>query len=78
MRTLRLAPAVLLASGLAFVCAGPAQAVGAGCPPVFTLAPVSILGDDFTGQVDNVNHDGMICIRILKNGAGIFVDNAHP
>lgn len=55
--------------------AGPA---GAGCPPGWELAPVSILGEDFTGVADNVNHDGMICVRDLRNGAAVFIDNTVP
>jgi hypothetical protein len=50
-----------------------------GCPSTFTLAPVSVLGTDFTGVADNVNHDGMICIRELPSGKiGIFIDNTAP
>jgi hypothetical protein len=77
MRTLRLAPVVLLASALALA-ASPAQAADGGCPPVFQLAPVSILGDNVDGQVDNVNHDGFICVRTITKGYVIFVDNVHP
>ena len=77
MRALRLVLVLLLgAAGL--LLASPAQAVGSGCPPVFQLAPVSVLGADFTGQADNVNHDGWICIRVLNSGSGVFVDNVVP
>jgi len=51
---------------------------GTGCPPGWNLAPVSILGEDFTGVADNVNHDGQICIRGLRNGGGVFIDNTAP
>lgn len=48
-----------------------------GCPKGFYLASVDVLGTDFTGVADNVNHDGMICLKDLANG-GIFVDNTMP
>ena len=51
---------------------------GTGCPKGFTLESVEVLGDDFTGVADNVNHDGLICIKPLKSGGGIFIDNTTP
>jgi hypothetical protein len=77
MRELRLVLVLLLGAAGALV-ASPAHAVGSQCPKVFELAPVSVLGADFTGQVDNVNHDGWICIRVLTSGSGVFVDNVVP
>jgi hypothetical protein len=72
----------LLACGVfAALTIGPAAGAapaGTGCPPGWDLAPVSILGEDFTGVADNVNHDGQICIRGLHNGAGVFIDNTVP
>jgi len=72
----------LLACGaFAALTIGPAAGAGppgTGCPPGWDLAPVSILGEDFTGVADNVNHDGQICIRGLHNGAGVFIDNTVP
>ncbi len=38
---------------------------------------MSILGADFTGIADNVNHDGWICIRGVHGGA-VFIDNTAP
>jgi hypothetical protein len=77
MRSIRLVAVMLLGSGLVWA-ASPAEAAGSGCPPVFELAPVSILGSNFTGQADNVNHDGMICVRRLNSGGGVFIDNVTP
>jgi hypothetical protein len=70
---------VLTVTGL-LVAGQPAGAgpPGTSCPPGWDLAPVSILGSDFTGIADNVNHDGWICIRGLHNGAGVFIDNTAP
>jgi hypothetical protein len=68
---------VALAS--AVVPAAQAAPTGTGCPRGFTLASVSVLGTDFTGVADNVNHDGLICIRELKSpDRGIFIDNTAP
>lgn len=57
-----------------------AEPTNAGCQTGFTLAPasaVTVAG----GQIDNVNHDGLICIKPMTNGSGsffIFTDNvAH-
>ena len=59
--------------------AAPAHAgpPGTGCPTGWTLAPVSVLGEDFTGQADNVNPDGMICIKLLRT-TGVYMDNVVP
>jgi hypothetical protein len=70
--------AVLAAAGGV---AAPARAApqNTGCPADFQLEPVSILGEDFTGVADNVNHDGFICIMWFKNReGGVFVDNTMP
>ena len=78
MPALRLLPVLVIGAGSLFL-VGSAEAagVGTGCPAGFTIAPVSVLGEDFTGQVDNVNHDGLICIKLLKK-SGVFVDNVTP
>jgi hypothetical protein len=67
---------IILGSMLAM---GPAQAAGAGagCPRGWTLAPVSVLGEDFTGVADNVNHDGLVCIKHLRT-TGVYMDNVAP
>ena len=71
--------ALPVALACAVVPAAQAAPTGAGCPNGFTLAPVSVLGTDFTGVADNVNHDGLICIRDLKSAnRGIFIDNTTP
>lgn len=69
-----LGAAVLLAPSPASAATPP----GTGCPTGFQLAPVSILGNNFTGIADNVNHDGFICLRTLHNGSHIFIDNTAP
>jgi hypothetical protein len=54
----------------------------AGCPVGFELAPVTVLGPNFSGQVTDVNNDEMICIKTLKGsgfpGDFIFIDNTTP
>ncbi|MEP6697368.1 MAG: hypothetical protein ABJA34_10885 [Pseudonocardiales bacterium] len=69
-----LAAAVLLAPWPASAATTP----GTGCPADFQLAPVSVLGSNFAGIADNVNHDGFICIRSLHDGSRIFIDNTTP
>ncbi len=74
----RLIAVISAVAGLSVVGVGSAAPANRGCPTGFTLAPVSVLGPDFTGVADNVNHDGLICIRSLKNGGGVFIDNTAP
>jgi hypothetical protein len=51
-----------------------------GCPTAdWSLEPLSVLGSDFSGVADNVNHDGWICIKDLPSGiGGVFIDNTAP
>jgi hypothetical protein len=66
----------------AALAAGSAAGAGpphTGCPTAdWSLEPVSVLGANFSGVADNVNHDGLICIKGLRSGAGIFIDNTAP
>jgi hypothetical protein len=56
-----------------------AAAPGSNCPRGFIIASADVvLGTDFTGVVDQVNHDGLVCIRSLTSGIEIFVDNTTP
>jgi hypothetical protein len=78
MRISRLLP-ILLLVGASVLTAAPAEAApGSGCPNGFMLAPISVLGDDFDGNADQVNNDGMVCIRFVRPGIGIFIDNTAP
>jgi hypothetical protein len=73
------APVVLTSTVVLAAQAAQGAAPGAGCPSTFTLAPVAVLGTDFSGVADNVNHDGLICVRDLPSGKiGIFIDNTAP
>jgi hypothetical protein len=78
MRVRRLLPVLTLVGALLFAVAPAQAAAGSGCPMGFTLAPVSVLGTDFTGVADQVNNDGLVCIRFLRNGSGVFIDNVTP
>ncbi|MEO6586287.1 MAG: hypothetical protein ABIN90_08305 [Knoellia sp.] len=78
MRTRRLLP-VLAVVGASLFAASPALAAqGTGCPKGFVLAPVSVLGEGFSGVADNVNHDGQICLRSVRPDFSIFIDNTTP
>lgn len=80
MRTTSLVSAAALLGVASLVAASPAAAApGSNCPRGFTLASAEVvLGTEFTGVVDQVNHDGLVCIRALKSGIGIFIDNTAP
>lgn len=73
--------AAVITFGIAGMLAAPGPAVaaqGTGCPNGFELQPVSILGTNFSGIADNVNHDGLICIKATDGGPTIFIDNTAP
>jgi hypothetical protein len=53
----------------------------AGCPTGYQLVSTSFLGPNFTGVADNVNHDGLICVRgqVTPLGTHFSVtDNTTP
>ncbi len=80
MRIPTLAAAATILGAASLVGVSPAVAApGSNCPRGFTIASAEeVLGTDYTGVVDQVNHDGLVCIRILKSGIGIFIDNTAP
>ncbi len=76
MRTRRLFSVLALAVGASVLAASPASAAqGTGCPQGFDLVLASVLGTDFSGVADNVNHDGLICLRFVRPDFAIFIDN---
>jgi hypothetical protein len=73
--------AAVITFGVAGVFAAPAAAnaaQGTGCPTGFVLQPVSVLGTNYSGIADNVNHDGFICLKRLNSGSATFIDNTAP
>jgi hypothetical protein len=78
MRTGRLLPVVAVVGASLFAASPATAAQGSGCPKGFDLAPVSVLGAGFSGVADNVNHDGLICLRSVRTDFAIFIDNTTP
>lgn len=80
MRITSLAATAVVLGALSIASVSPAVAApGSGCPRGFTIASAEeVLGTDYTGVVDQVNHDGLVCIRFLNSGIGIFIDNTAP
>ena len=51
---------------------------GAGCPTGFERVHKSFLGENFTGKIVDVHGDELICIKRLRPGGGVFIDNVVP
>ena len=52
-----------------------------GCPTGYQIEPISFLNPSFTGIADNVNHDGLICVRPQVTPLGThfsITDNTAP
>jgi hypothetical protein len=80
-KTAPIAAVISFAIGGLFAAPAANAAQGTGCPTGFALEPVSVLGTNFVGIADNVNHDGFICLKTLNSGAGlsaVFIDNTAP
>jgi len=87
MRVNRSIKAVAVGAAVAgAILLAPASSAGAappnaGCPTGYQLVSTSFLGPNFTGVADNVNHDGLICVRgqVTPRGTHFSVtDNTTP
>jgi hypothetical protein len=79
MRIAKIAAAITLGATSLAVMSPAAAAIGSNCPRGFELAPVSVLGTEYSGVADQVNSDGMICTKPVQNQPFfIFIDNTAP
>jgi hypothetical protein len=60
-----------------------ASVPNSGCPTGFERVSTSILGENFSGQLIDLNNDELMCIRFLPSppfgeGSFVFIDNTTP
>jgi hypothetical protein len=84
----RLTVILVTTFSMALAVVGAAAPAGAsvpnsGCPTGFDLVSTSILGENFSGQLIDLNNDELMCIRFLPSppfpeGSFVFIDNTTP